>query len=160
MGLESNQCQGLIETRWSGSASRKDREILLYFIPEFQLSSEFECTSVEELITNPKIQNIYMAQYEKRLKRKMQSIIYESNRRGILNEVFQEQCELKRKRTEGKLNDLRAKLALLLQKLQLGGPAGGLEQIDAYLEALLKEDHLTTLNGRAPESGRAEDTEA
>lgn len=40
------------------------------------------------------------------------------------------------------------------------GPAGGLEQIDAYLEALLKEDHLTTLNGRALESGRAKDTEA
>lgn len=153
------------------------REILLYFVPEFQLSSEFKCTSVEELITNPKlercpestneklktcfnkIQNIYMVQYEKRLKRKMQSIIYESNRRGILNEVFLEKCELKRKRTEGKLNDLRAKLALLLQKLQLGGPAGGLEQIDAYLEALLKEDHLTTLNGRALESGQAKDTE-
>lgn len=40
-----------------------------------------------------------------------------------------------------------------------GGPAGGLEQIDAYLEALLKEDHLTTLNGRALESGQAKDTE-
>ncbi|XP_041911752.1 MORC family CW-type zinc finger protein 1 [Arvicola amphibius] len=155
----------------------KLREILLYFIPEFQLSSEFECTSVEELITNPKleqcpestneklktcfnkIQNIYMVQYEKRLKRKMQSIIYETKRRGLLNEVFLEQCELKRKRTEGKLNDLRAKLALLLQKLQLGGPTGDLEQIDAYLEALLKEDHLSTLNGRALESGQAKDTD-
>lgn len=60
-----------------------------------------------------------MAQYEKRLKRKMQSIIFEANRRGILNEVFLGQCELKRKRTEEKLSDLRAKLALLLQKLKL-----------------------------------------
>lgn len=41
-----------------------------------------------------------------------------------------------------------------------GGPEGGLEQIDAYLEALLKEDHLTTLNGKALESGQAKDTEA
>ncbi|KAK7821257.1 hypothetical protein U0070_000203 [Myodes glareolus] len=146
------------------AAPNWEREILLYFVPEFQLSSEFECTSVEELITNPKsvraellvpqllcsghdrlgleyhsiiqtlraadhlsvsayeVLNIYMVQYEKRLKRKMQSIIYETNRRGILNEVFLEQCELKRKRTEGKLNDLRAKLALLLQKLQLRLP--------------------------------------
>ncbi|XP_059133717.1 MORC family CW-type zinc finger protein 1 [Peromyscus eremicus] len=154
------------------------REILLYFIPEFHLSSEFECTSMEELITNPeleqspestneklkicfnKIQNIYMVQYERRLKRKMQSIIYEANRRGVLNEVFLGQCEQKRKRTEDKLNNLRAKLALLLQKLQLGGPAGDLEQIDAYLEALLKEDHLpTTLNRRTLESGQAKDTE-
>ncbi|XP_036059742.1 MORC family CW-type zinc finger protein 1 [Onychomys torridus] len=143
------------------------REILLYFIPEFHLSSEFECTSMEELITSPeleqcpestnkklkicfnKIQNIYMVQYERRLKRKMQSIIYEANRKVVLNEVFLGQCEQKRKRTEDKLNSLRAKLASLLQKLQLGGPAGDLEQIDAYLEALLKEDHLlTTLNRR------------
>ncbi|KAL1788950.1 MORC family CW-type zinc finger protein 1 [Sigmodon hispidus] len=154
------------------------REILLYFIPEFQLSSEFECTSMEELITRPelercpestneklktcfnKIQNVYMVQYEKRLKRKMQAIIYEANRRGAVNEVFLGQCELKRKQTEDKLNSLRAKLALLLKKLQLGGPAGDLEQIDAYLEALLKEDHLlTTLNGRILESGPAKDTE-
>ncbi|XP_031215965.1 MORC family CW-type zinc finger protein 1 [Mastomys coucha] len=113
------------------------REILLYFVPEFQLSSEFECTSIEELITNSElercpesinkklktcfnqIQHIYMAQYEKRLKRKMQSIVYEANRRSSLNETFLRQCELKRKRTEEKLSDLRAKLALLLQKLQL-----------------------------------------
>ncbi|XP_034371468.1 MORC family CW-type zinc finger protein 1 [Arvicanthis niloticus] len=141
------------------------REILQYFVPEFQLSSEFECISVEKLITNPElercpesineklktcfkqIQNTYMAQYEKRLKRKMQSIVYEANRRELLNKVFLGQCELKRKRTEEKLSALRAKLALLLQKLQLGGPAGDLQQIDTYLEDLLKEDHLqTTLN--------------
>lgn len=60
-----------------------------------------------------------MVQYEKRLKRKMQSLIYETNRRRLLNEVFLGQCELKRKKTEEKLNDLRAKLALLLQKLHL-----------------------------------------
>ncbi|ERE74882.1 MORC family CW-type zinc finger protein 1, partial [Cricetulus griseus] len=154
------------------------KEILLYFIPEFQLSSEFECTSLEELITSPelercpettnkklktclnKIQDIYMVQYEKRLKRKMQSLIYETNRRRLLNEVFLGQCELKRKKTEEKLNDLRAKLALLLQKLHLGGPAGELQQIDAYLEALLKEDRLPdTLNGRTLESGQAKDKE-
>ncbi|XP_060226975.1 MORC family CW-type zinc finger protein 1 [Meriones unguiculatus] len=153
------------------------REILLYFIPEFQLSSEFECTSIEKLISpeleqcpeniNEKlkicfnqIQNIYMVQYEKRLKRKVQSIIYEANRRGVLNEVFLGQCELKRKKTEEKLSDLRAKLALMLQKLRLGGPAGDLEQIDAYVEDLLKEDHLpTTLKGRSLESRQAKDTE-
>ncbi|CAH6792387.1 Morc1 [Phodopus roborovskii] len=154
------------------------KEILLYFIPEFQLSSEFECTSLEELVTSPKlercpettnkklktclskIQNIYMVQYEKRLKRKMQSLIYETSRRGLLNEVFLGQCELKRKKTEEKLHNLRAKLALLLQKLHLGGPAGDLQQIDAYLEALLKEDHLpATLNGRTLESGLAKDSE-
>ncbi|XP_028611437.1 MORC family CW-type zinc finger protein 1 [Grammomys surdaster] len=156
----------------------KLREILQYFVPEFQLSSGFECISVEELITNPElercpesinkklktcfkqIQNTYMAQYEKRLKRKMQSIVYEANRKEILNKVFLEQYELKRKRTEEKLSALRAKLALLLQKLQLGGPPGDLQQIDTYLEDLLKEDHLrTTLNERSLESGRVKDTE-
>uniref|UniRef100_A0A8C0WBK0 CW-type domain-containing protein n=1 Tax=Castor canadensis TaxID=51338 RepID=A0A8C0WBK0_CASCN len=132
------------------------REILLYFVPKCQLASEFDCTSVEELIEDPEcfknilklflkysqVQNIYMVQYEKKLKRKMQSIIYDANRRGILNEVSLGQCEQKRKIAEEKLNNLRAKLAVLLQKLQLGGPAGDLEQIDAYLEDLLKEDKL------------------
>ncbi|KAL6089442.1 hypothetical protein STEG23_002085 [Scotinomys teguina] len=154
------------------------REILLYFIPEFQLSSEFECTSMEELITSPelewcpestneklkicfhKIRNIYMIQYEKRLKSKVQSLAYEANRRGVLNEALLQQCEGKRTRTEDKLNNLRVKLASLLQKLQLGGPAGDLEQIDAYLEALLKEDHLpTTLKEKTPESGHGKDRE-
>jgi hypothetical protein len=49
----------------------------------------------------------------------MQSIIYDANRRGILNEVSLGQCEQKRKIAEEKLNNLRAKLAVLLQKLQL-----------------------------------------
>lgn len=41
-----------------------------------------------------------------------------------------------------------------------GGPAGELQQIDAYLEALLKEDRLPdTLNGRTLESGQAKDKE-
>ncbi|XP_051005970.1 MORC family CW-type zinc finger protein 1 [Acomys russatus] len=153
------------------------REILLYFVPEFQISSEFECTSMEEFLSaevercpesiNQKlktcfkqIQNTYMIQYEKRLKRKMQSIIYETNRRRVLNEVFLGQCELKRKRTEEKLSALRAKLALLLQTLQLGAPVGDLEQIDTHLEDLLKEDHLpTSVNRRTLESGKMKDTE-
>nr|XP_012632665.2 LOW QUALITY PROTEIN: MORC family CW-type zinc finger protein 1 [Microcebus murinus] len=140
------------------------REILLYFFPEYQLPSEFDYTSVEELVasseleqcpelTNKKlkmcfnqIQNIYMVQYEKRLKKKMQSIIYEANKRGVLNEVSLGQCEEKRKITEDKLKNLRVKLAVLLQKLQLGGPADDLEQIDSYLEALLKEDNLLFQN--------------
>ncbi|EHA98892.1 MORC family CW-type zinc finger protein 1, partial [Heterocephalus glaber] len=134
------------------------REILLYFVPKYLLSSEFNCTSVEELIasieleqcpeqTNKKlkicfnqIQNVYMVQYEKNMKRKIQSIIYDANRRAILNEVSLIRCEQKRKVSEDKLNNLRVKLAALLQKLQLGGPANDLEQIDAYLEGLLEDD--------------------
>nr|XP_019598477.1 PREDICTED: MORC family CW-type zinc finger protein 1 [Rhinolophus sinicus] len=139
-------------------------EILLHFFPEYQLPSEFGYTSVEELVasseleqcpeqTNRKlkmcfsqIQKIYMVQYEKNLKRKMQSIIYDANRRGVINEISLMQCEKKRKITEDKLNNLRVKLAALLQKLQLGSPAGDLEQIDTYLEALLKEDNLLFRN--------------
>ncbi|XP_021548359.1 MORC family CW-type zinc finger protein 1 [Neomonachus schauinslandi] len=135
------------------------REILQYFFPQYQLPSEFGYTSVEELAasfeleqcpeqTNKKlrmcfnqIQNVYMAQYERELKRKMQSIIYDANRRGVVNEISLGQCEEKRKITEDKLNNLRVKLAALLQKLQLGSPAGDQEQIDRYLEALLKEDN-------------------
>ncbi|XP_030880043.1 MORC family CW-type zinc finger protein 1 isoform X2 [Leptonychotes weddellii] len=135
------------------------REILQYFFPQYQLPSEFGYTSVEELAasfeleqcpeqTNKKlrmcfnqIQNVYMAQYERELKRKMQSIIYDANRRGAVNEISLGQCEEKRKITEDKLNNLRVKLAALLQKLQLGSPAGDQEQIDRYLEALLKEDN-------------------
>lgn len=60
-----------------------------------------------------------MAQYEKKLKRKTQSIIYDANRRGVINELSLVQCEQKRKVTEDKLNNLRVKLAALLQKLQL-----------------------------------------
>nr|XP_012420400.1 PREDICTED: MORC family CW-type zinc finger protein 1 [Odobenus rosmarus divergens] len=135
------------------------REILRYFFPKYQLLSEVGYTSVEELAasfeleqcpeqTNKKlrmcfnqIQNVYMAQYERELKRKMQSMIYDANQRGVVNEISLGQCEEKRKITEDKLNNLRVKLAALLQKLQLGSPAGDQEQIDRYLEALLKEDN-------------------
>ncbi|ELK18150.1 MORC family CW-type zinc finger protein 1 [Pteropus alecto] len=151
-------------------------EILLYFFPEYQLSSEFSYTSVEELIasseleqcpeqTNKKlkmcfyqIQNVYMVQYEKKLKRKIQSIIDDANRRGVINEISLVQCEKKRKLTEDKLHNLHVKLAALLQKLQLGGPAGDLEQIDSYLEALLKEDNLlfqNTLNKGTTDTGQS-----
>lgn len=60
-----------------------------------------------------------MVQYEKKLKETMQSIIYDANRRGVVNEVSLGQCEKKRKITEDKLNNLRVKLTVLLQKLQL-----------------------------------------
>ncbi|XP_006164268.1 MORC family CW-type zinc finger protein 1 [Tupaia chinensis] len=140
------------------------REVLLYFFPEYQLPPEFDHVSLEELVTSSEleqcpeqtnkklkmcfnqIQNIYMVQYEKNLKKKVQSIIYDANTRGVLNEISLGKCEEKRKMTEDKLNDLRVKLAALLEKLQLGGPAGNLEQIDTYLEALLKEDNLLFRN--------------
>ncbi|XP_046956185.1 MORC family CW-type zinc finger protein 1 [Lynx rufus] len=117
------------------------REILLYFFSEHRLPSEFGYTSVEELMasfeleqcpeqTNKKlrmgfsqIQHVYMVQYERELKRKIQSIIYEANTRGVVNEISLGQCEAKRKLTEDKLNNLRVKLAILLQKLQLVGNA-------------------------------------
>ncbi|XP_045439739.1 MORC family CW-type zinc finger protein 1 [Pipistrellus kuhlii] len=135
-------------------------EIILYFFPEYQLPSEIGYSSVEEFVasleleqcteqTNRKlkmcfqqIQDVYMAQYEKNLKRKMQSIIYDANIRGVINEISLMQCEQKRKVAEDRLNNLRVKLAALLQKLQLGGPVGDMEQLDSYLEALLKEGHL------------------
>ncbi|XP_054337531.1 MORC family CW-type zinc finger protein 1 isoform X8 [Pongo pygmaeus] len=133
----------------------KLRETLLYFFPEYQLPSELEEPALScELEQCPEqinkklkmcfnqIQNTYMVQYEKKIKRKLQSIIYDSNTRGIHNEISLGQCENKRKISEDKLKHLRIKLALLLQKLQLGGPEGDLEQIDSYLEALLKEDNL------------------
>ncbi|KAM4862466.1 MORC family CW-type zinc finger protein 1 [Urocitellus parryii] len=136
------------------------REVLRYFFPEYQLPSVFDRTSAEELrasseldqcpeqtnkmlkICFNQIQNVYMVQYEKKIKRKMQCIIHDANRRGILNEISLGHCEQKRKTTEDKLKNLRVKLAMLLQTLQLGGPAEDLEQIDVYLEALLKEDDL------------------
>uniref|UniRef100_A0A8B9WWK1 MORC family CW-type zinc finger 1 n=1 Tax=Bos mutus grunniens TaxID=30521 RepID=A0A8B9WWK1_BOSMU len=118
------------------------REILLYFFPEYQLPSEFGQASLEELTACSEICDVYMVQYEKKLKRRIQSVICDANKRAVVNEVSLGQCEKKRKLTEDKLNKLRVKLAVLLQKLQLGGPAGDLEQIDAYLEALLKEDNL------------------
>uniref|UniRef100_H0WSM9 MORC family CW-type zinc finger protein 1 n=1 Tax=Otolemur garnettii TaxID=30611 RepID=H0WSM9_OTOGA len=138
------------------------REILLYFFPEYQLPSEFDYMSTEKCRKQPEqclektnkklkmcfnqIQNIYMVQYEKKLKKKMQSIIYEANNTGVLNEISLGQCEEKRRITEDKLKNLRVKLAGLLQKLQLGGPEGDLEQIDSYLETLLKEDNFLLQN--------------
>ncbi|XP_023066510.1 MORC family CW-type zinc finger protein 1 isoform X1 [Piliocolobus tephrosceles] len=137
----------------------KLREILLYFFPEYQLPSELEEPALScELEQCPEhinkklkmcfnqIQNTYMVQYENKIKRKLQSIIYDSNTRGIHNEISLGQCENKRKICEDKLKNLRIKLALLLQKLQPGGPEGDLEQIDTYLEALLKEDNLLLQN--------------
>lgn len=58
-----------------------------------------------------------MVQYEKNMKKKIQSIIYDGSRRAILNEVSLLHCEQKRKLTEDKLNNLHAKMAALLQKL-------------------------------------------
>lgn len=60
-----------------------------------------------------------MVQHERELKRKIQSITYDANRRGVVNEISLRQCEEKRKVTENKLNSLREKLAVLLQKFQL-----------------------------------------
>lgn len=65
------------------------------------------------------MQNIYMIQYEKKLKKKMLSIICDANRRGVVNEISVGQYERKRKVTEDKLNNLRVKLAVLLEKLKL-----------------------------------------
>ncbi|KAM9635883.1 MORC family CW-type zinc finger protein 1 [Trichechus inunguis] len=150
------------------------REILLFFFPEYQLPSEFDYVYVEEPVasseleqcpeqTNKKlkmcfnqIQNVYMVQYEKRLKRKMQSIVSDATRREEMSGVSLRQCEEKRKLTEVKLKTLRVKLTRLLWKLQLGGPTGDLEQIDSYLEAWLKEDNLffqNALNKVTIESG-------
>ncbi|XP_006759633.1 PREDICTED: LOW QUALITY PROTEIN: MORC family CW-type zinc finger protein 1 [Myotis davidii] len=150
-------------------------EIILYFFPEYQLPSEIGYSSVEEFVasseleqcteqTNRKlkmcfqqIQDVYMAQYAKKLKRTTQSIIYDANKRGVMNEISLVQCEHKRKVTEDRLNNLRVKLAALLQKLQLGGPVGDMEQIDSYLEALLKEDHLfgNTFNKGSTDAGHS-----
>ncbi|XP_036204425.1 MORC family CW-type zinc finger protein 1 [Myotis myotis] len=166
----SSGCEvGSLLTKSSQSPSVKETvrkltsnlwEIILHFFPEYQLPSEIGYSSVEEFVasseleqcteqTNRKlkmcfqqIQDVYMAQYAKKLKRTTQSIIYDANRRGVMNEISLVQCEQKRKVTEDRLNNLRVKLAALLQKLQLGGPVGDMEQIDSYLEALLKEDHL------------------
>ncbi|XP_006873378.1 PREDICTED: MORC family CW-type zinc finger protein 1 [Chrysochloris asiatica] len=140
------------------------REFLLYFFPEYQLPSELDYTYVEEPLPNSEveqcpeqtntklkmcfnqIQNVYMVQYEKGLRRKMQAIISSATRREEVSEICLGQCEEERKLTEDKLNNLRVKLAVLLQKLQLGDPAGDPEQIDSYLEALLKEDNLPFQN--------------
>ncbi|XP_006895413.1 PREDICTED: MORC family CW-type zinc finger protein 1 [Elephantulus edwardii] len=149
------------------------RDILLYFFPEYHLPSEFDNTYMEKAITcselekcpeqtNEKlklcfsqIQNVCMVQYENRLKRKMLSLISDATRRKEVSEVYLRQCEEKRKFTEDKLRNLRVKLAVLLQKLHLGDPAGDLEQIDSYLEVLLREDNLlfqNTLNKGTIES--------
>ncbi|XP_058517318.1 MORC family CW-type zinc finger protein 1 [Ochotona princeps] len=156
------------------------REMLLYFFPEYQLPAELDYISVEELTANSElkqwpeqtnqklqmcfyqIQNVYMVQYEKKLKKKVQSIIYEANRRGVLNEISLGQCEKRRKIAEGKLEKLRVQVAALLHKFQLGCPVGDPEQIDVYLEALLKEDVFlsrSTLNEVAVDKGHSSSLE-
>ncbi|XP_045142084.1 MORC family CW-type zinc finger protein 1 [Echinops telfairi] len=140
------------------------RKVLQYFFPEYQLSPEFDCIFVEDPVTSSEleqcpehmntklkmcfnqIQNVCMVQYEKKLKSKMQSIISDAVRREEIDEVSLRQCEEKRKRTEDKLKNLRVKLTSLLQKLHLGDPSADPEQIDSYLEALLKEDNLPFQN--------------
>ncbi|XP_075399076.1 MORC family CW-type zinc finger protein 1 [Tenrec ecaudatus] len=140
------------------------RKLLQYFFPEYQLPPEFDCIFVEEPVTSSEleqcpeqtntklkmcfnqIQNVFMVQYEKKLKSKMQSIISDAVRREAIDEVSLRQCEEKRKLTEDKLMNLRVKLAALLQKLHLGDPSADPEHIDSYLEALLKEDNLPFQN--------------
>ncbi|XP_054984957.1 MORC family CW-type zinc finger protein 1 [Sorex araneus] len=140
------------------------REIL-HFVPEYQLPSEFGCTSVEQFVESCELErcpentnkmlkmffkqfkNEYMVQYEKNLRKKMQSIICDANRRGLISEVSLGKCEEKRKITEERLNNLRAKLALLLQKFQLGHPED-LEEIDNYVETLLLEDDPLLRNSK------------
>ncbi|XP_032101541.1 MORC family CW-type zinc finger protein 1-like [Sapajus apella] len=128
----------------------KLRETLLYFFPEYQLPSELEEPALscgleqcpEQINKKLKmcfnqIQNTCMAQYEKKLKRKIQSVIYDSNTRGIHNLSGDEKC----------LCQCHRAFFRVIEYLEVkGGPESDREQIDTYLEALLKEDNLLFQN--------------
>lgn len=60
-----------------------------------------------------------MVQYETDVRRKMQSIICDANKKEMNLQVSLGKCEEKRKAAEDRLKNLRKKLALLLQKYQL-----------------------------------------
>ncbi|XP_068926014.1 MORC family CW-type zinc finger protein 1 [Petaurus breviceps papuanus] len=136
------------------------REILLYFYPHCKLSKDFDCKSMEEFMTmceleecperlNKKLQiccnqicNVYMVQYEKKIRRKMQSITQQANVTARNNEVHHKQCEKQIKITENKLQSLRAKVSTLLSHWNLITPSEDLEHIDSYIETLLNKESV------------------
>uniref|UniRef100_A0A5F8GJX8 MORC family CW-type zinc finger 1 n=1 Tax=Monodelphis domestica TaxID=13616 RepID=A0A5F8GJX8_MONDO len=135
------------------------REILLYFHPHCKLSKDVDCKSMEELMAmcelencpeqlNKKLQmcceqiwSVYMVQYEKKVRRKMQSITQQANKTAMNNEAHYKQCEKQIKITENKLRSLRAKVSTLLRNWNLS-TSDDLENIDSYVEALLNEENL------------------
>ncbi|XP_043849421.1 MORC family CW-type zinc finger protein 1 [Dromiciops gliroides] len=136
------------------------REILLYFHPQCKLSKDLDCMSMEELMATLELENcpeqlnkklqmcckeiwsVYMVQYEKKVRRKMQSITQEANKTAMNNEAHHKQCEKQIKITEDKLQSLRAKVATLLSNWNLSTPSDDLEHIDSYIEGLLNEENL------------------
>ncbi|XP_020855508.1 MORC family CW-type zinc finger protein 1 [Phascolarctos cinereus] len=136
------------------------REILLYFQPYCKLSKDLDCKSMEELMAmcelencpeklNKKLQmccdqiwSVYMVQYEKKVRRKMQSITQQANKTAMNNEAHHKQCKKQIKITEDKLKSLQAKVATLLSNWNLNTPSDDFEHIDSYIEALLNEENL------------------
>ncbi|XP_036600015.1 MORC family CW-type zinc finger protein 1 [Trichosurus vulpecula] len=136
------------------------REILLYFYPHCKLSKDLDCQSMEELMAmcelencpeqlNKKLQiccdqiwSVYMVQYEKKVRRKMQSITQQAKKTAMDNEAHHKQCQKQIKITENKLESLRAKVATLLRSWNLSAPSDDSEYIDHYIEALLNEENL------------------
>ncbi|XP_074070544.1 MORC family CW-type zinc finger protein 1 [Macrotis lagotis] len=152
------------------------REILLYFHPHCKLPKDLDCKSIEELMAmcelencpeqlNKKLQiccdqiwSVYMVQYEKKVRRKMQYITQKANKTKMNNDSHHKQCEKQVKITENKLNNLRANVATLLSNWNLRTLSDDLEHIDNYIEALLNEENLflpDTLKVVTRKSGQA-----
>ncbi|XP_019379460.1 PREDICTED: MORC family CW-type zinc finger protein 1, partial [Gavialis gangeticus] len=139
------------------------REVLLYFLPDSKLSQEqISGMSTEELISLFKVIKDYFVEYERQLLGKIQSITSHSCEVAKIWELRQRGCELEMKATKEKLKNLREKMAELLQRLLPGSvtefqkycqsvnekkdlsaegvETDDLEQLDGYLEELLKQD--------------------
>ncbi|KAM9034425.1 MORC family CW-type zinc finger protein 1 [Sarcophilus harrisii] len=152
------------------------REILLYFHPHSKVSKDLDYKSLEELMAffelencpeklNKKLQmccdqiwSVYMVQYEKKIRRKMQSLTQQANKTAVNNEAHHKQCEKQIQIIENKLKSLRVKVATLLSNWNMSTPSDDLEHIDSYIEALLNEENIflpDTLKLAATKSGQA-----
>ncbi|XP_051846566.1 MORC family CW-type zinc finger protein 1-like [Antechinus flavipes] len=134
------------------------REILLYFHPHSKVSKDLDYKSLEELMAFFEIWSVYMVQYEKKIRRKMQSLTQQANKTAMNNEAHHKQCEKQIQITENKLKSLRVKVATLLSNWNMSTPSDDLEHIDSYIEALLNEENIflpDTLKLAATKSGQA-----
>ncbi|XP_042709566.2 MORC family CW-type zinc finger protein 1 isoform X2 [Chrysemys picta bellii] len=139
------------------------REVLLYFLPDCELSREqLNCMSAEDLVSMFKVMKDYFVQHESKILRKIQSLTRHSCEVAYVSELQQRHCEIQIKATQEKLKTLQEKMSELIRRIHPelltelrkhcqsvkekhdlsleGDHIDDLKQMDDYLEELLKQD--------------------
>ncbi|XP_053160798.1 MORC family CW-type zinc finger protein 1 isoform X2 [Hemicordylus capensis] len=150
--------QGISENTMIKMLTSHIKEILLYFLPECELSVEqLMCMSTEDILVMFKLKdgseqnkNVtlyidqYLSQYEGRFAEKIQSVNQCALQIAHAIEGKIALCELQIKDEQEKLEHLWGKLAKLLLKIDRHPLINNLEDIDSYLEEFLLQENLST----------------